>query len=157
MANVIPARPRSFQHRRSIAVVASAYHQEYMEGLLMHFQKELDQIAPHTEVHIHHVPGCFEIPVLVQEVAMRGGVDAIVAFGVLLEGQTAHATLISTAVTNAIMDCTLRYRIPVVHEVLVVADSAQAQARCLQPELNRGIEAARAAVRIIEALAEFKG
>lgn len=156
MATVVPARPRNQSQRRSIAVVASHYHPQFVEGLLKHFQSELDHIAPGTEVHVHPVPGCFEIPIMVQEIAMRGGVDAIVGFGVLLEGQTAHATLISTAVTNALMDCSLKYRIPVVHEVLVVADAMQAQARCLEPELNRGIEAARAAVRIIEALAGFK-
>ena len=156
MAEIIPARPRVQLPRRSIAVVASQYHPQYTEGLLQNFRNELAQIAPNTTARVHYVPGCFEIPILVKELASRGGIDAIVAFGVLMEGQTLHAKLISTAVTDALMNCSLQHRIPVIHEVLVVNDAAQAEARCLQPGINRGIEAARAALQIIEALAEFK-
>lgn len=156
MADNIPTRPKTQLQTCKVAVVASEYHRQYMEGLLEHFTKELAQIAPNAQVHIHQVPGCFEIPIVVKELASAGGMDAIVAFGVLMEGQTLHAKLISTAVTNALMDCSLQHRIPVIHEVLVMNDSTQAQARCLEPELNRGIEAARAAIRIIEALAELR-
>lgn len=156
MADIIPARPRSQPPRRNVAVVASQYHPQYMEGLVGHFKEELAQIAPGTTVRMYYVPGCFEIPIMVREVADKEGIDAIVAFGVLMEGETLHAKLISTAVTNALMSCSVQQRIPVIHEVLVVNDAAQAEARCLQPEINRGIEAARAAVRIMDALAEVR-
>jgi 6,7-dimethyl-8-ribityllumazine synthase len=40
---------------------------------------------------VYEVPGAFEIPIVVQSVAEAGEVDAVIAFGLLLEGQTVHA------------------------------------------------------------------
>ena len=56
------------------------------------------------------------------------------------------------AVTGALLDLSLRFRVPVLHEVLVVQTEEQARERCLDGKLNRGVEAARAAVRMLQAL-----
>ena len=157
MANIIPTRPRYLgPQRRNYAIVASQYHPALVQGLVEHFEKELDAIVPGANISRHEVPGAFEIPVMVQEVAAAGSADAIVAFGVVIEGETHHAQFLGQAVTNALMDCALRYRIPVVHEVLVVRNEEQARVRCLGDELNRGTEAARTAVRIAQSISEFK-
>jgi 6,7-dimethyl-8-ribityllumazine synthase len=142
--------------RRSFAIVASQYNPAYADALVEHATRELDALSQGANIEVHRVPGAFEIPLLVQEVAARGGVDAIIALGVILRGQTEHADLIGTAVTHALLDAGLRYRIPVVHEVLLLSDEEQAKARCLESELNRGIEAARVAVKMAQAVSAFK-
>jgi 6,7-dimethyl-8-ribityllumazine synthase len=157
MANVLPTRPRQMNQSRSIAVVASQYNPVYVQGLVENFRRELLAIAPSVSVTLHEVPGAFEIPVVASELAARGGIDAVVAFGVLLRGETPHADLVAGAVTRGLMDISVRNRVPVIHEVLLLADEAQAKARCLDAELNRGIEAARAAVRVSLTLAELRG
>jgi len=81
-----------------------------------------------------------------------GRTYAIVAFGVIIEGSTAHAGLIAGEITRALMELGLEWETPVIHEVLLVRDEAQARARCLGDEINRGAEAARAAVRMVDAL-----
>ena len=86
---------------------------------------------------------------------MRGGIDAIIALGVVIEGETAHAALISGAVTDALLRLSLTHRIPVVHEVLFLKNEEQARVRCLEPELNRGVEAARVAVRMTQLIDEL--
>jgi len=135
--------------------VSSTYHEEYAEGLLDHARKELLAISAATEINVHEVPGAFEIPLVVQAIARAGNVDAIIAFGLIMEGQTAHATLISTAVTDGLMRIALMTGIPVVHEVLVVINEEQARARCIDDQLNRGTEAARVAMRMAQVMDEF--
>jgi 6,7-dimethyl-8-ribityllumazine synthase len=155
MATVLPARPRQGGSRRSIAIVVSTYHEAYARGLVTHARRELEEIAPGTQVTVFDVPGSFEVPIVVQSVAERGDFEAVIAFGILMEGQTAHAQLISSAVTDALMRIGLVTRIPVIHEILVVQNEEQAQARCLGDEINRGTEAARVAMRMAETMSQF--
>ena len=156
MANILPARPRQMTQQRCFAIVASQYNAPYVRGLVEHAERELAALAPTAEVMKFEVPGAFEIPIIVQEVAERGGVDAIIALGVIIQGETHHADLIGRAVTEALLECGLRFRIPVVHEVLLVSNEEQARQRCLEPDMNRGTEAARVAVRILQTLNEIK-
>ncbi len=156
MANVLPSRPRMSGPRLSFAIVSSQYHQKLVDGLVDHFCRELDAIAPGTTSDVFHVPGAFEVPLAVEEVARLGRYDAVVAFGVIIEGQTAHAALIGSAVTDALMRIGLNHRVPVIHEVLLVRNDEQARARCLEGELNRGTEAARVAVRMAQTMAEIR-
>ena len=143
--------------RRTFAIVLSQYNAQYVQGLVENATRELGVLVPGVQILVYEAPGAFEIPLLVQEVAERGGVDAIIALGVIIQGKTAHAELIATAVTQALLEAGLRYRLPVIHEVLLVQDEAQARQRCLESELNRGTEAARVAVRFLQALNELKG
>jgi 6,7-dimethyl-8-ribityllumazine synthase len=82
-------------------------------------------------------------------------VDAIVAFGVIIQGATAHAELIGRTVTEALMQISLETRVPVIHEVLLVQNEEQARERCLGDEINRGTEAARVAIRMALALGQL--
>lgn len=156
MANIIPARPRQLGHHSTFAIVASQYNAPYVRGLVEHAQREIELLVPGGELEKYEVPGAFEIPLVAQEVAERGTVSAILALGVIIQGETQHADLIGTAVTRALLECGLRYRIPVIHEVLLVKDEEQARQRCLEDEMNRGTEAARAAVRVLQTLTEVR-
>ena len=152
MPKAAPDRPHSASPPGEYVIVASEYNREYVDGLLAHFETELRSISPGSEVAVHRVPGAFEIPLMVQEAASILEPDAIVAFGVIIEGSTAHAGLIAGEITRALMELGLEWETPVIHEVLLVRDEAQARARCLGDEINRGAEAARAAVRMVDAL-----
>lgn len=156
MSAELPNRPDPLDAPRRLGIVASRYNQELVDGLIEGAIAELSILAPGSELEIVRVPGSFEIPLGVQALMLRGGVDAVFAFGVIWEGQTRHADLIATAVTNSLLDLSLRFKIPILHEVLVFEDGEQAIARCTHgSELNRGTEAARAAVRILTMLDEL--
>ena len=141
--------------RRTLAIVASQYNATYVNGLVTHARRELEAIGPAMNVTLHEVPGAFEIPLIVQELAARGEIDAIIALGVIIQGETEHATLIAATVTDALQRIALQHRVPVIHEVLLVKNEEQARVRCLEDELNRGVEAARAAVRMTQVVAEL--
>ena len=144
--------------RRNFALVASQYHGELVQGLVDFTAKELMRLAPASRVTLHQVPGAFEIPVVVQEIALRteNETHAVIALGVILDGETEHAEHIGRSVTDALQRIALATRIPVIHEVLTCKDESQAKVRCLDPERNRGIEAARAAISITNTISQLR-
>jgi 6,7-dimethyl-8-ribityllumazine synthase len=152
MSTEFPTRPDALTESRRFAIVASEYNRAYVDGLIKFASQELKEIVSDPQITVVRVPGSFEIPIGVQTVAEKTKPDAILAFGLIFDGETLHASLIATAVTQALMAISLRTSIPVLHEVLVVKNDEQATARCLSPKINRGTEAARAAVRILQSL-----
>ena len=142
-------RPRSAaKSALSFAIVASQYNNAYVQPLVDSATSEISELEPGAHVYIVRVPGSFEIPLAIKLVARQGKFDAILALGVILQGETAHAELIARSVTTALMHLALELKVPVIHEVLLLKNEEQAKARCLGAELNRGIEAARAGVAI---------
>jgi 6,7-dimethyl-8-ribityllumazine synthase len=144
--------------RRNFALVASQYNAEYVQGLVDYTAKELMRLSPGSRLSLHQVPGAFEIPVIVQEIAIRteNETHAIIALGVILQGETEHAEHIGRSVTDSLQQIALATRIPVIHEVLTCKDQGQAKIRCLDPNLNRGVEAARAAISISNLIAQLR-
>ncbi|MDR1305430.1 MAG: 6,7-dimethyl-8-ribityllumazine synthase [Verrucomicrobiales bacterium] len=132
--------------QKKIAIVASEFNKEYVDGLLAHCQREL---RGHPTLTVR-VPGAYEIPLLAQRLLQRKDIAAVIAFGVIWQGQTAHADLIASAVTNRLMALSLKFDKPVIHQVLDVRNERQARARCLGKKLNRGVEGARAALKMLE-------
>jgi 6,7-dimethyl-8-ribityllumazine synthase len=131
---------------RRFAVVASEYNREYVEGMLGAAQALLAARGA-AAVEVVRVPGAFEIPVVVARLARRAAPpDAILALGLILRGDTAHADHVGDAVTHALMDIAVATGVPVIHEVLLMNDLTLARARCLDPETNKGAEAALTAI-----------
>src|SRR5947207_11156198 len=148
MSTLRQARPRDTRTRRTFHIVASRFNARYVEGMLEHATAELHARAPKASVALHHVPGAFEIPIVVRELASCNAADAIIACGVILKGETDHAQNLSRSVTDALQRIAVEYGVPVINAVLSFDDERQARERCLEDKINRGTEAARAAVDI---------
>ena len=59
------------------------------------------------------------------------------------------------AVTRALMEMSVRHQVPVIHEVLLLENKQQAEARCLDPKHNRGVEAAQTALEMARVMAQI--
>lgn len=149
MAGNIPIRPRLTHERLSIAIVASQYNAVYVDGLLDAARDEITQVAPEATITVYRVPGAFEVPVCAELVLRNGSPDAVIALGVILRGATDHADLVGASVTEALQQMAVRHCVPVVHEVLLLDNEEQAEERCLGATINRGTEAARVAIRMV--------
>jgi 6,7-dimethyl-8-ribityllumazine synthase len=157
MSQEISPRPRaSVRPKRSFVIVASQFNALYVQGLVNHATDEMRAISAAAAVTLHQVPGAFEIPIVVRELALQKEADAIIAIGVIIKGSTAHAEHLGHSVTNALQQIALEYGVPVVNAVLSVENEAQARERCLEKRINRGIEAARAAVQIANVMADLR-
>jgi 6,7-dimethyl-8-ribityllumazine synthase len=136
--------------------VASQFNPQYVQGLVDHAAEELHELAPGAAISIHRVPGSFEIPVVVRELAEKGKNHAIIACGVIMRGETSHARNLSRSVTDALQRIAVDYGVPVINVVLSFDDEDQARERCLENRINRGTEAARAAVEIASVMSELR-
>ena len=150
------SRPLKVRAKRTFHIVASRFNSQYVEGLIDHVTKELRALAPHATILVNRVPGSFEIPVVAREVAIQNKADAIIACGVILQGETDHAQNLSRSVTDALQRIAIEHGVPIINVVLSFDNENQAQARCLENKINRGTEGARAAVEIANVLSEVR-
>src|SRR3981189_1146343 len=102
MSNIIPPRPRFDGAKRTFAMVASQFNAEYVQGLVTHATNEVRQLAPNTALVLSQVPGAFEIPIVVRELASKKKADAIIAMAVILKGRTNHAEHLGRSVHAAV-------------------------------------------------------
>ncbi|MGI9089275.1 MAG: 6,7-dimethyl-8-ribityllumazine synthase [Chthoniobacterales bacterium] len=157
MSNALPPRPRLGVSKRRFTIVASQFNARYVQGLVNHATEELRELVSGAVLTLHQVPGAFEIPIVVREIALQEKADAIIAVGVILQGDTAHAQLLSQSVTQALQQIALEYGVPVINAVLSLENEEQARERCLEKKINRGIEAARAAIQIANVMGDLRG
>jgi 6,7-dimethyl-8-ribityllumazine synthase len=150
---VLP-RPRIMAAKRTFAIVASQFNPTYVQGLVDRAARELH--TPIAKVALYRVPGAFEIPVVVRELAQQKKADVIVAIGVILKGKTNHADNLSRSVTDALQRIALDYGVPVINCVHTFSKEIDAHERCLEDKINRGTEAGRAAIEIANVMGDVR-
>src|SRR5229473_3621740 len=157
MSNFISPRPRTaLGSKRHFPIVASQFNPTYVQGLIDHATAELRTLIPSATTSLLQVPGAFEIPLVVREIALQKRGDAIIAIGVILKGKTSHAENLSRSVTDALQQIAVAHGVPVVNVVLSFDNEQQASERCLGNKINRGTEAARAAVEITDVMSALR-
>jgi 6,7-dimethyl-8-ribityllumazine synthase len=143
--------------RGSFAIIASRYNGRYVDAMVAEARKQLKKGGAKT-IRVIRVPGAFEIPAVAARLAQDAGAwSAIICLGVIIRGQTDHAQQIATAVSLSLAQLQILRALPVIHEVLLLENEAQAIARCLDKKHSRGAEAARTALemaRVMAGLAE---
>jgi len=149
-------KPRVIGKRSRIAVVVSRFNSAFTDALLEHCLKELLVLEPDAVVDVIQVPGAFEIPYAVECIAHNTQPDVIIALGLILRGATSHGDLVANSVTDALMTTSVYRLIPVIHEVLLVANEKEAEERTMGQQLNRGREAARAAIGMLATIDTLK-
>lgn len=156
MSTALQPKPRIIGHKVRICIVASKYNEKFTDALVENAIEELGELIPMARIDLIRVPGAFEVPVAVATVLDREEVNCIIALGLIIRGETQHADLVAGCVTDALQRLAVDFRIPVIHEVLLVENEKQAYSRCLAASKNRGREAARAAAGIIDVFAEIE-
>jgi 6,7-dimethyl-8-ribityllumazine synthase len=146
--------PRSFEGDHGAAglrfgVIASRFNDEFVDGLL---RGALDCLARHgaagDDVRVYRVPGAFEIPTLARKLIALDDLDAVIALGCLLRGETPHFDFIAAQVTNELSRVAVDAQFPVAFGVITCNTEEQAAARSSPGAGNKGWEAALAAIEM---------
>lgn len=139
------ARPPADASGLRIAIVASSYHSDVTGALRDGARAALAARGGAAPVE-ESAPGAFELPMVAQALASRGDIDAVVALGCVLTGETSHDRYISDAVAHGLMQVALRHSVPVTFGVLTCVTIEQARARAGGAKGNKGGEAMDAAI-----------
>lgn len=148
---MVEADYSAFINRIHIAVVVSQFNSSVTDLLLKGALEFLKQRGMTDDrIHIHKVPGAFEIPGLCAWLCKAGKMEGIITLGAVIQGGTRHFDYVCTESARGIMECNLRFSIPVSYGILTCETEAQAFERSGGECGNKGIDAARAVLDMIK-------
>ncbi len=135
---------------KKIGVVISEWNSEITEGLKEGAIEVLLECGTYSrDIYIEYVPGTFELPLGSQFLLESKGVDAVIAIGCVVRGETAHFDYVCQGVTQGIQEVSLHYNKPVMFCVLTDDTIKQSRARSGGKHGNKGIEAAVGALKML--------
>lgn len=135
---------------RKFAIVTSEWNEEVTGALYKGAYNTLVKHgASESNIISKWVPGSFELSLGAQWLAEDPGVDAVIAIGCLIQGETPHFDYICQAVALGLKDVNLKYNKPVIFGVLTTLDMQQALDRAGGKHGNKGDEAAYTAIRML--------
>lgn len=132
-----------------VAIISSSWHLDICNDLVAGAQRALAAAAI-KNVEVIYVPGSFEIP-LASQIAFEKGFDAVVAVGLVLEGETPHFDYVCQGVTQGVIDVQLKWSKPIGYGVLMCENLEQAIARSGRPgsKEDKGYDSAIAALTLL--------
>jgi 6,7-dimethyl-8-ribityllumazine synthase len=138
-----------------VAVVASQWHQQVMDGLVAGARRALRDSGVAETVEVR-VPGAFELPVAGRRL-VDAGFDAVVALGVVIRGGTPHFDYVCQAATLGLTLLAQSSGVPIGFGVLTCDTEQQALDRAGLPGSgeDKGYEATAAALQTAVTLAQF--
>ena len=140
-----------------IAVVASRYNLGIVDRLLDACLAELEAKGiSRGAVTVVRVPGAFELPVVANRLAAVGEVDAVIALGVVIRGNTPHFDYVAGECARGLARVSLDHDLPVIFGVLTVENEQQALDRAGGAHGNKGAEAALSALEMISIMHKLR-
>lgn len=116
----------------------------------------LDALRRHgvqdDEVTVAWTPGSFEIPLVVKRMAESGKYDAVIALGAVIRGSTSHFDYVAAEVSKGVAQVSLGTNVPVLFGVLTTDTIEQAVERAGTKAGNKGVDAAVAAIEMVNLL-----
>lgn len=130
-----------------IGMAVSRYHERITTALREAAERAfLDAGGSRQDLHVEPAPGAFELTAVCRALAARGDLDAVVAVGCIIAGETRHDRYLAAAVAHGLTGITVQTGVPVCFGVLTCDSLAQARARAGGAKGNKGAEAMAAAI-----------
>ena len=111
--------------------------------------------VPENNITVRRVPGSFELVYGCAQLAQRGYVDAVIALGCVIKGDTPHFDYICLGTTEGLVRLNATGKVPVINGVLTVNNEQQALDRAGE-KMNKGREFAMTAVKMVQFIQSFE-
>ena len=99
---------------------------------------------------IVNVPGTYEIPVVLSNLINQ--YDGFIVLGCVIKGQTPHFDFLCTSVFNALMNLSIKTKIPIGNGILTCNNKKQALKRANPKNKDKGGDAALAVLSVLKSI-----
>jgi len=143
-----------------ILIVEARYYDDLADLLLAGAVKVLKQAG--AEVERITVPGSLEIPGAIA-IAIEAGrrsrrpYDGVVALGCVIRGDTIHFEIVSQESARGLMALSMTHAVPIGNGIITDNTQSQAFARARMEEMDKGGDAARAALALVRVKRQLAG
>lgn len=145
-------RKASVRKGARILIVEARYYDDIADALLAGATEALK--AAGAEFDVISVPGSLEIPsaiaIAIDAARGRRRYDGAVALGCVIRGETLHFEIVSQQSARGLIELGIAQRFPIGNGIITVDTEAQAWARARVEEQDKGGDAARAALALLE-------
>jgi 6,7-dimethyl-8-ribityllumazine synthase len=142
---------------RRFGVVASRFNSGLVDLLI---GGAVDCLSRHgvaaADVHLVRVPGAWEVPQGLEELAAAGGLDGLIALGVVIRGETPHFDFLCKEASAGVARVSERHRLPVGFGILTCDSTDQARERAGGKAGNKGWEAALSVLEMTDLFARLR-
>jgi 6,7-dimethyl-8-ribityllumazine synthase len=136
-----------------VGLVHSRFNEPIVNQMRDACVAELLRLGVHeADITLASVPGALEIPVALQAMASRARVDALIAIGAVIRGETYHFEVVANESCRGITEVSLQTGIPIANGILTTETDEQALARVAE----KGADCARVAVEMTHCLRAIK-
>jgi 6,7-dimethyl-8-ribityllumazine synthase len=105
--------------------------------------------ADASQLEVVRVPGAFEMPLAAKLMAASKNYDALIALGAVIRGETPHFEYVAGGCVTGLSEVSLEFNMPLGFGVLTVDSLEQAIERAGSKAGNKGADAARAAIEML--------
>ena len=92
--------------------MVSEFNQEVTSRMLSVTQEKAKKLKLKI-TYTCHVPGAYDMPIIVDALLQKKNVDGVVTLGAIIKGQTKHDEIIAHSAANALTELSLKYQKPV--------------------------------------------
>ena len=116
-----------------VGVVVARFNAEIGEQMLKACLEELVRLGvSNAQITVARVPGSLEVPLALQKLANSENIDALIALGAVIRGDTYHFEVVANESASGITSVQLDAGIPVANGILTCDTDEQATARAGQ-------------------------
>jgi 6,7-dimethyl-8-ribityllumazine synthase len=138
---------------KKFTIILARFNSFLTERLL---EGALDGLQRHDvdlkDINIVRVPGAFEIPLVSKKIADKNQVDAIIALGAVIRGDTPHFDYVAAEVSKGLAKVSLDTGMPISFGVLTTDTIEQAEIRSGAKGANKGFDASMTALEMINVI-----
>ena len=139
--------------QNKIGYAVSEFYPHFAQSLIQGLEKVLFPLYKNGEILLLDpvkVPGCSELPLALDWLFEYQGCSAVIGLGVVIRGETTHYDSVCRIVEQGFVQLQIKRSLPLISGVIMAESSQQIQDR-LSPSNHKGVQAAEACLKMMNA------